>query len=474
MRDVVVVGAGSAGCALAARLAARGRRVLLLEAGPATPGPRDVAFLPAEGHPRTWGHPALLRTGHAHAVPRGRGLGGSSAVNGANWVRPARDEGWPAGWTWDDLLPHHVAAETDLDLTGPLHGAHGPVRVRRPSGPLRHPAAERFLAAAERLGFRAEPDKNAGGPPGAGLVPSNSVDGERIDAATAYLGGHRRGTRRARSRNSPGRGAELAGVGGGVEVRGDAAAVEVVFDGDRARGVRLVDGSVVEAGEVVLSAGAVGSPRLLLASGIGPGGARGNLPVGLDWSDHPAVFVPFADDDPAPHPHAVSSQVALHWDAGADPAGDVEVLAFVRPFTPGGPRHLMCALQAPDSRGVLTADRIEYRYLRTEHDRRRLRHAVRTAAELLRAGVGVRLDPSGEVLGTDRALDGWIAAHLTTAVHLCGSAGIGRVVDAELRVLGVDGLRVADTSVLPTVPHRGPAAVAAAIGEKAAHLLAGA
>jgi choline dehydrogenase-like flavoprotein len=447
--DVVVVGAGSAGCALAARLAGRGRRVLLMEAGPATPGPRDVAFLPPGGHPRTWDHPALLRAGHLHTVPRGRGLGGSSAVNGANWVRPARDEGWPPGWTWDDLLPHHVAAETDLDLAGPLHGAHGPVRVRRPRGALLHPAAQRFLAAADRLGFAAEPDKNAGGPPGAGPVPSNSAGGERIDAATAYLTG------------SP------------VQVRGGATAVEVLFDGDRARGVRLADGSVVEAGEVVLSAGAVGSPRLLLASGIGPAGARVDLPVGLDWSDHPAVLVPFTDDDPAPHPHAASSQVALDWDAGADPAGDVEVLAFVRPFTAGGPRHLMCALQAPDSRGVLTADRIEYRYLRTEHDRRRLRHAVRTAAELLRAGTGTRLDPPGEVLGTDRALDGWIAAHLTTAVHLSGSAGIGRVVDGELRVLGVTGLRVADTSVLPTVPHRGPAAVAVAIGEKAAQLVGG-
>lgn len=445
-----MVGAGSAGCALAARLAGRGRRVLLLEAGPTTRGPRDVAFLPSGPHPRTWGHPASLRTGHAHAVPRGRGLGGSSAVNGANWVRPARDEGWPPGWTWDDLLPHHVAAETDLDLTGPLHGARGPVPVRRPAGPLLHPAAERLLAAADRLGFRREPDKNAGGAPGAGLVPANSVDGERVDAATAYL------------------------TGSSVEVRGDATVAEVLFDGDRARGVRLLDGPVVEAGEVVLSAGAVGSPRLLLASGIGPAGARVDLPVGLDWSDHPAVFVPFTDDDPAPHPHAPSSQVALDWDAGADPAGDVEVLAFVRPFTPDGPRHLMCALQAPDSRGVLTADRIEYRYLRTEHDRRRLRHAVRTAADLLRAGAGTRVVPSGEVLGTDRALDGWIAAHLTTAVHLCGSAGIGRVVDAELRVLGVDGLRVADTSVLPRVPHRGPSATAVAIGEKAAQLIASA
>ncbi|MDN5749588.1 MAG: GMC oxidoreductase, partial [Pseudonocardia sp.] len=195
------------------------------------------------------------------------------------------------------------------------------------------------------------------------------------------------------------------------------------------------------------------------------------LPVGLDWSDHPAVFVPFVDDDDAPHPHAPGSQAALNWDSGADPAGDVEVLAFVRPFRPGGPRHLMCALQLPDSRGVLTRDRISYRYLRTEYDRRRLRHAIRTAADLLRAGADARVEPAGDVLGNDRALDGWVAAHLTTSVHLCGSAAIGRVVDAELRVFGVDGLRVADTSVLPTAPRRGPSATAVAIGEKAAELL---
>ena len=85
----------------------------------------------------------------------------------------------------------------------------------------------------------------------------------------------------------------------------------------------------------------------------------------------------------------------------------------------------------------------------------------------------VALERSGDVLGNDRALDAWIAAHLTTAVHLCGSAAMGRVVDPELRVLGVDGLRVADTSVLPVVPRRGPAATAVAIGEKAAALLAG-
>ncbi len=434
-----MVGGGSAGCALAGRL---GARTLLLEAGPVvlSPDQRDVASLPTAG-PYNWSYDAELRTGQPHVVPRGRGLGGSSAINGANWVwaTPADADGWGPGFTWADLRRCYRRAESDA-----VHGTTGPVPVHRPSGALLHPAATRFLDAAQRLGFPAEPDKNAGATAGAGPVPSNSVDGVRVNAAMAYRP---------------------------VSVRGDADVDRVLFDGSRACGVVLADGEVIEAGQVVLAAGAVGTPRLLLRSGIGPGRPRVDLPVGQGFSDHPAVFVPFVDDDPAPHPHAPGSQAALNLDAGADPAGDVEVLAFVRPFAPGGPRHLMCALQRPDSRGELTADRIDYHYLRTEHDRRRLRHAIRTAAELLRAGVGRRVEPGGDVLGNDRALDGWIAAHLTTSVHLCGTAAIGRVVDAQLRVLGVEGLRVADTSVLPTVPRRGPAATAVAIGERAAELL---
>ncbi len=462
MFDVVVVGAGSAGCALAARLT--GRTVLLLEDGPATPPPEllDAASLAATqpGHAWNWAHPADLRTDTHHLVPRGRGLGGSSAINGANWVRvtPADADGWGIpGWGWADLLAHYIASETD-ELIGPLHGRAGPIPVRRPAGALLHPAAERFLSAAERLGYPAEPDKNAGGPPGAGLVPSNSVDGVRVNAAMAYLG-----------RGRP-----------GLTIHADSPVRRVLLQGGRAVGVQLGDGTVVDAGEVVLCAGAIGTPRLLLRSGIGPADelrAAGvdvacDLPgVGRGWSDHPAVFLPFTSADPPAHPHAPGSQAALNIDAGADPAGDVEVLLFVRPFQPGGALHLMCALQRPDSRGSITPDSIEYRYLRTEHDRRRLRHAVRTGAELLRAGLGERADPGGDVLGNDRALDGWIAAHLTTSVHMCGSAAMGSVVDAELRVLGVQGLRLADTSVLPTVGRRGTAATAVAIGEKAAALL---
>jgi choline dehydrogenase-like flavoprotein len=466
--DTVVVGGGSAGCALAGRLAARpGRRVLVLEAGSTTWAPEvlDAASLAATvpGHPAGWAHAAELRPGRATTVPRGRVLGGSGAVNGAVWLRAVPADAWDApGWTWPDLLARYVRAETDADLGDrPGHGATGPVPVRRPVGALRHPAANRFLAAATTCGFPAESDKNGGGPPGAGLVPGNAVDGVRVNPAMAYL-------------------PDLS------IVRGDAPVDRVLLDGDLATGVRLADGTVAHAGEVVLAAGAIGTPHLLLRSGIGPAddlraagiGVQHDLPgVGRGFSDHPAVFLPFTTADPPAHPHAPSAQAALDLDAGADPAGDCQVLLFVRPFVPGGPLHLMCQLSRPDSRGTLTlpsADgppRVVYHYLRTEHDRRRLRHTVRTAAELLRAGLGTRVAPGGDVLGSDRALDGWIATHLTTAQHLCGTAAIGSVTDPALRVHGVAGLRLADLSVLPVAPRRGTAATAVAVGEAAAEFL---
>jgi choline dehydrogenase len=438
-----------------------------------------------------------LRPGLPAVVPRGRGLGGSGAINGAVWtyVTPADAAGWGApGWSYATLRYFYALAEREA-----LYATEGPVPVLVPSGALLHPAAARFLAAADELGFPAEPDKNAGGPPGAGPVPSNSRDGLRIDAARAYLprplppgaqhlasptptpGESRVSPRRVGDFGPPELRTQRIAEPGGPAVRADTTVERVLLERGRAVAVELAGGERIAAGEVVLSAGAVGTPRILLRSGLGPADTlraagievRLDLPdVGRGWSDHPAVFLPFRTDDPPAHPHAPTAQAALNWDAGADPAGDVEVLLFTRPFVPNGDLHLMCALQRPESRGVLDLDHISYGYLRTEHDRRRLRHALRTAADLLRAGVGVRIDPGGDVLGNDRALDAWIAAHLTTAVHLCGSAALGRVVDAELRVLGVDGLRVADTSVLPDVPRRGPAATAVAIGEKAAATLA--
>jgi choline dehydrogenase-like flavoprotein len=492
VEDLLVVGAGAAGCALAGRLAGR---VLLLEAGPLDL-PADLRAAgslagTAPDHPWNWAYPTELCPGRPAVVPRGRGLGGSMATNGANWVwaTPADTRDWAQpGWSWPDLTACYRAAETDLDaLPAPTslpdagrwgghgdrepapaggHGDRGPIPVRRPAGALKHPAAERFLEMSALLGFPAEPDKNTGGPPGAGLVPSNSLDGERVTAAMAYLRG-----------------------AGRVTVRGNSPVARVLFDGDRTRGIELVDGTVLEAPEVVLAAGAVATPQILLRSGIGPADelrAAGvavhlDLPVGRGFSDHPSIYLPFTGPYPPAPRDAPGSQAALDLDLGSDPAGDGEVLLFVRPFTPTGPLHLMCALQAPDSRGTITLTSpdprepplIRYHYLRTERDRRRLRHVIRTAADLLRAGLGSRVAPGGDVLGNDRALDGWIAAHLTTSIHLSGSAPMGPVLDSRLRVHGVTGLRVADTSALPTVPRRGTAATAVAIGERAAQLITG-
>ncbi len=467
--DVVVVGGGSAGCVLAARLAEKpGCRVLLLEAGPltGTDDTRDVTSLAATvpGHPLNWGYTTELVSGIDAVLPRGRLLGGSSAINGGYFVRATRDDldGWGVpGFGYDEVLPFYVRSERDLDLgAAPGHGDAGPIPVRRPAGSLLAPTTGPFLAAAAALGFPEEPDKNAGGPPGAGPVPSNAVDGVRVSAADAYLG--------ERPSN--------------LVVRGDTPVLGIELDRLRAVGVRTGQG-LIEAGEVVLAAGALATPVLLARAGIGPGDdlraagirVRHDLPVGRGFSDHPAVFLPFRPhDDTPPHPHAVTAQVALHVDSGADPAGDLELLLFSRPFTPGGPLHVMCALQRPDRSGVLSVDgsapAVRHRYLRTEADRRRLRHAVRIAADLLRAGLGTRLEPEGFVLGNDARVDGWIRDHLTTSSHLCGTAAIGPVCDPQLRVRGTQGLRVVDTSVFPAVPRRGPAASAIMLGERAAAL----
>ena len=497
--DVVVVGAGTSGCALAARLADAGRTVLLLEAGadhaqPADfpPELRDPTTMGAAvpGHPANWELSGALTADLAVPVPRGRVVGGSSALNAGSFIRGTRADldGWAAAgndlWSYDAVLPAFRRLESDRDFGNrPHHGDSGPMPVERPR--TGSPVAEAFAAATVQLGFPAEPDKNADGPPGYGALPLNVSDGVRVNSAMAYL--------------SPRR--EMPGltVRGGVRVR------RVVVERGRAVGVETADG-VIRAAEVVLSAGAVESPHLLLLSGIGPAAdlryagipVAVDLPgVGADFTDHPNVYVGYRPARPLPSGGLPLHGVLHATSAGSPVPGDLEILPWLTPFgrltgEPGldDERVVGVGLQRGDAHGRLVladADplrqpRLEYRYLTEEADRRRLREGVRLAADLLRSPplaplVADRTQLSDDVLDRDADLDRWIRAHVTTAVHLSGTARMGpdgdpgAVVDQLLRVRGVTGLRVVDTSVMPRVTTRGPAATAVMIGERAAELM---
>jgi predicted dehydrogenase (TIGR03970 family) len=500
--DVLVVGAGTAGCALAARLADAGRRVLLLEAGAdyAQPGDfppeiRDASTMRAAepGHPANWALTGHLTRDLAVPVPRGRVVGGSSALNAGSFIRATRADldGWAADgndlWSYDAVLPAFRRLEADREFGDrPEHGADGPVPVTRAQED--HPLADAFGAAAVDLGHPAEPDKNSGGTtPGYGPVPLNVVDGVRVNTAMAYL--------------SPRRDLATLSVRAGVTVR------RVVVRHGGAVGVETGDG-VVRAAEVVLCAGAVGSPHVLLQSGIGPADdlrraglqVTADVPgVGAGFSDHPNVYVGYAPARAVPVPRLPLHGVLHATSAASTTPGDLEILPWLIPFgrITGGPPGLHeeelvigVGLQREDSRGRLSLDdgdparqpRLAYRYLTEEPDRRRLREGVRLAADLLRSPslaplVAGRTGLPDHVLGDDGELDGWIRAHLTTAIHLSGTARMGppsdpgAVVDQELRVRGVSGLRVVDTSVLPRVPSRGPAAAAVMLGERAAELM---
>ncbi|MCA0145870.1 mycofactocin system GMC family oxidoreductase MftG [Blastococcus sp. LR1] len=492
--DVVVVGAGTAGCALAARLVDAGRRVLLLEAGADAVGDelRDASTLrgAVAGHPANWDLPGLLADGRSIRVPRGRVVGGSSAINAGYFLRPTRADaaGWAAAggdrWAWERLLPVLKRLESDRDLGDrPEHGADGPMPVSRPSGGP--PLAAAFAEAVDELGLPAEPDKNGGGPPGYGAVPRNVLDGVRVSTADAYLG--------------PRRGDPLLTVRGGAQV------LRVLVQRGRAVGVRTTAGDI-RATEVVLCAGAVGSAHLLLLSGIGPAAqlrAAGievlvDAPgVGEDGTDHPIVYLPFR---PRGGVAAALGQAPLHGvlhatSDGAGVPGDLELLPWLAPFAqvmtglpaPGSPVEVGISLQRTEGRcrlSLVDADparppRVEYRHLVEAADAQRMRQGVRLAAELLDRRAMRRVGEPEGLPDDDADLDRWIGSRLTTAVHLSGTARMGpdgdggAVVDPQLRVRGVEGLRIADTSVLPRVPGRGPALTAVLIGELAAETMTG-
>ena len=442
--DVIIVGGGTAGCVLAARLTADpNRQVLLLEAGPdyrADDLPADLA----EGRrgPSTEGHDWGLTgqaCGRTLAVPRGRVVGGSSAVNATFALRgsPHDYDAWGLpGWSFADVLPTFVRLERDLDFgSAPYHGDAGPVPVRRYAGDELSPVATAMIESTVESGLPWIDDHNAPYAVGVSTLPVNALDGRRMSAALTHL-------EPARSRpNLTIRGGVVVDS---VDIRGGPAGRA------QAHGVRLRGGDVIPGGEVVVCCGTYGSPILLRRSGV-------TAPtVGSNLVDHPAVSVDLPYLGP-PTDGAVFQAVATLHSSLADPSTeppDLQILAG-GPWPSSPPVFFIgAALLKPRSRGRV-GDRIDFNYFDDPSDLARLAEGVARVEQIV-AGAAVAKLAGGDRVSprpnTRTELDQWIRAGAWTYHHPVGTCAMGTVLDADCRVPDVAGLSVVDASALPDIP----------------------
>jgi choline dehydrogenase-like flavoprotein len=507
--DYVVVGAGSGGCVVAGRLSEDPDvRVCLIEAGPEdgddrTRIPSAGAFLQQSEY--DWDYDTGEEPfcgGRRIYLPRGKVLGGTSVLNGMVYTRgnPADYDGWrQPGWSYRDLLPYFKRAEDNERGESEHHGTGGPLKVS--DGRYRSPATSAFVEAAIEAGFAANPDFNGPAQEGFGFYQVTGRAGERCSAATAYL-------HPAMSRPN------LA-----VETR--LLVERVFFEDGRAAGVwarRNGERFQIRATrEVILAAGSYNSPQLLMLSGVGPADSLraagipvvADLPmVGQNLQDHPQCWLVFT--------HALPVSLAIAGDprhvrqyeldrtgplssngpeaggfvrTGGSPDPDVQFhavaagLAGNRPADLGAHGFSMapCVL-APRSRGSValassdpaTKPLIRHNYFADGADLKAMVAGLRIGLEIawqsaLIPFTQTRYQAPGS--DSDADLRAYARRHTHTLFHPAGTCAMGEVVDADLRVLGVDGLRVVDASVMPAIVRGNPNAPIIAIAERAADLI---
>ena len=485
--DTVIVGAGSAGAVLAARLSEDpARSVCLVEAGPdylqvdrLPPIVRGFDFTdrPYAGRrllSHEWQYTARANEHNLEMpVPRGRMIGGSSSINGVVFLRALRRDldGWAAlgnaAWSFEECVPYYRKLEADQDFgTDAHHAADGPIPVQRAARADWLPPSRAFFEACTALGYSHAADMNSPDARGVGPIPTNYVGGVRHSTAIGYL-------LPCRPRAN-------------LHIRGETLATSVQIEHGVATGVHVVhadQAEIIGADEVILCAGAIGSPHLLMLSGIGPAEqlrAQGLQPlvnlegVGEHVRDHPFVATLWGTFEPSATDRLTGLpwQLMLRTSASQPDDGWLTMIMSTAHDPDGGrgftiPSSLMYARSSGTLRlasaNPLVPPRVDFDYLSEPADLEHLRHLARLALEIghspafdaIRAGL---VRPTTDDLSSDVAFDQWIARTISTGHHISCTCRMGpssdpmAVVDQAGRVYGVDGLRVVDASIMPDCP----------------------